>query len=105
MSGSPMSTTTPGGLITMADGCGIRFAAGHGFPMRVGDGASAIMAGGIGASVLDGTGFRPALGALPGSTGTAVMTTTVGVLSVIGATPSLFRITTFTAAGMTDIIP
>jgi len=99
-----MFITTPGGLITMEDGCGIRFAVGPGYPMRAGDGASAITAGGTGGSVWDGTGSRRVPGALHGSTGTTDTTITVGVLSAIGAILLSFRTTPFTGVGTTGII-
>ena len=51
MSGSLMFTITPGALITMEDGCGIRSADGPGSPMQAGDGASAITEGGTGGLV------------------------------------------------------
>jgi hypothetical protein len=105
MSGFLMFTTTPGGLITMEDGCGIQSAVGPGYPMQAGDGASAITAGGTGGSVWDGTGSRHIPGALPGFTGTMDTTITLGVLSAIGAIPLSFRTTTFTGVGMTGIIP
>ena len=78
--GFPMSTTTPGGPITMEDGSGMPLVDGLGAPMSRGDGVYPITAAGIGELAWDGTGSRPELGGQPGCTGITVSIMSGGAL-------------------------
>ena len=77
--GYRMSTTAHGGRTTTEDGSGTPSAGGLGAPTSHGGGVFPITGGGTGESVSGGIGFRPHGGALPGYTGTRVMTTSAGV--------------------------
>ena len=79
MSGCLTSFTQIGVLTIMADGFGIRYAAGLGLPTSLGAGVFTTMADGTGGLDWAGTGFLPATGDLRGSIGIGVMIISVGV--------------------------